>query len=81
MFQDIASMHMINDSVIMSIPSIRYIKGGLIFGEIDNIHSFSHSGKLLAFAGLGSSVYQSGNLQAKRSHGQNEVPECLDMHL
>ena len=54
-----------NDSVIMTIPGIGYINGGMILGEIGDIHRFSNPNKLLAFAGLDPSVYQSGNLQAK----------------
>lgn len=48
-----------NDSVIMTIPSIGYINGGMILGEIGDIHR--------AFAGLDPSVYQSGNFQAKKT--------------
>ena len=57
-----------NDSVIMTIPSIGYINGGMILGEIGDIHRFSNPNKLLAFAGLDSSVYQSGDFQAKKTH-------------
>ena len=56
-----------NDSVIMTIPGIGYINGGMILGEIGDIHRFSSPNKLLAFAGLDPSVYQSGNFQAKRT--------------
>ena len=56
------------DSVIMTIPGIGYINGGMILGEIGDIHRFSNSSKLLAFAGLDPSVYQSGNYAAKRTH-------------
>ena len=52
------------DSVIMSIPGIGYINGGIILGEIGDIRRFSSPGKLLAFAGLDPSVYQSGNFVA-----------------
>lgn len=54
-----------HDFVIMTIPGIGYINGGMILGEIGDIHSFSSPGKLLAYAGLDPSVYQSGNFQAK----------------
>lgn len=54
-----------NDSVIMTIPGISYINGGMILGEIGDIHRFFNPNKLLAFAGLDPSVYQSGNFQAK----------------
>ena len=56
-----------NDSVIMTIPGIDYINGGMILGEIGDIHRFSSPSKLLAFAGLDPSVYQSGNYSAKRT--------------
>jgi transposase len=49
------------DSVIMTIPGIGYINGGMILGEIGDIHRFSTPCKLLAFAGLDPSVYQLGN--------------------
>lgn len=55
------------DSVIMSIPGIGYINGGMILGEIGDIKRFNDSSKLLAFAGLDPSVYQSGNYQAKKT--------------
>lgn len=56
-----------NDSVIMTIPGIGYINGGMILGEIGDIHRFSNPNKLLAYAGLDPSVYQSGNFQAKKT--------------
>ncbi len=62
---DIMRFH---DSVIMTIPGIGYINGGMILGEIGDIHRFSNPGKLLAFAGLDPTVYQSGNFQVKRTH-------------
>ena len=56
-----------NDSVIISIPGIGYINGGMILGEIGDIHRFSNPSKLLAFAGLDPSVYQSGNFKAQKT--------------
>ena len=56
-----------NNSVIMTIPGIGYINGGMILGEIGNIHRFSTPNKLLAFAGLDPAVYQSGNHTAKHT--------------
>ena len=41
-----------NDSVIMTIPGIGYINGGMILGEIGDIHRFSSPNKPLAYAGL-----------------------------
>ena len=54
-------------SVIMTIPGIGFINGGMILGEIGDIHRFSEPMKLLAFAGLDPSVHQSGNFQAQRT--------------
>ena len=54
-------------SVIMTIPGIGFINGGMILGEIGDIHRFSEPKKLLAFAGLDPSVHQSGNFQAQRT--------------
>jgi transposase len=56
-----------NDSVIMTIPGIGYINGGMILGEIGNISRFSNPSKLLAFTGLDPYVYQSGNFSAKHT--------------
>lgn len=55
-------------SVIMSIPGIGSTNGVMIPGEIDDIHRFSTPGKLLAFAGLDPSVYQSGNFHSKNTY-------------
>lgn len=65
-----AEMHEImdfHDSVIMTIPGIGYVNGGIILGEIGDIHRFSSPTKLLAYAGLDPVVYQSGNFNASRT--------------
>ena len=64
---EMADIMKFNDSVIMTIPGIGYINGGMILGEIGNIRRFSNPSKLLAFAGLDPSVYQSGNFSAKHT--------------
>ena len=56
-----------HDSVIMTIPGIGYVNGGIILGEIGDIHRFSSPTKLLAYAGLDPVVYQSGNFNATRT--------------
>lgn len=63
---DIMKLH---DSVIMTIPGVGFINDGMILGEIGDIYRFSTPGKLLAFAELDPSVYQSGNFQAN-------IPAC-----
>ena len=54
-------------SVLFTIPGIGIVYGGIILGEIGDIHRFSSPNKVLAFAGLDPTVYQSGNFQAKRT--------------
>ena len=54
-------------SVLMTVPGIGFVNGGIILGEIGDIHHFSEPKKLLAFAGLDPSVHQSGNFQAQRT--------------
>ena len=50
--------------VILSIPGIGEITGAMILGEIVNINKFSSDYKLLAFAWLDPSVYQSNLYKA-----------------
>lgn len=56
-----------HNSVIMTIPVLSYINDGMILGEIGNIHRFPGPSKLLAFAGLDTSVCQSSNYRARQS--------------
>ncbi len=65
------------DSVIMTIPGIGAINGGMILGEISDIRRFSNPSKLLAFAGLDPSVYQSGNFSAKRTRMSKRGSKAL----
>ena len=51
---------------IMSIPGISYINGALILSEIGDINNFESADKLLAYAGLDPSVYQSGKYDANQ---------------
>jgi len=53
-----------NCPIILSIPGISYVTGGIILGEIGEISLFQSPTKLLAFAGLDPNVYQSGNYSA-----------------
>ena len=48
------------DSPILSVPGISYTLGAIIVAEIGSIQRFSSPAKLLAFAGLEPSLYQSG---------------------
>lgn len=58
------------DSPIMSIPGIGYDMGALIIGEIGDFSRFENADKLLAYAGMSPSTYQSGQLQ--NSHPRME---------
>lgn len=58
---EIANLVTCLHSVLITIPGIGTVIGGMILGEIGDIHRFSTPGKLLAFAGLDPTVYQSGN--------------------
>lgn len=65
------------DSVIMTIPGIGYVNSDMILGEIGDIHRFSNPNKLLAFAGLDPSVYQSGNFEAKHTRMSKRGSKAL----
>jgi transposase len=55
------------NSPIISIPGISYTTGAMILAEIGNIENFRNPAKLLAFAGLDPSLYQSGKFNADRT--------------
>lgn len=55
------------NSLIMTIPGIGFINGGMILGEIGDITRFSNPSKVLAFSGLDPAVYQSGNFNASHT--------------
>ena len=70
-----------NDSVIMTIPGIGYINGGMILGEIGDIHRFSKPRQLLAYAGLDPSVKQSGNFNASHTRMSKRGSKVLRFAL
>lgn len=55
------------DSVIMTVPGIGKLNGAMILGEIGDIKRFSHSSKLLAYAGLDPVIRQSGKFNARKT--------------
>ena len=65
--QQIETIMVSLDFVIMTIPGIGYLDGAMILGEIGDIHRFDHPKKLLALAGLDPMVRQSGKFKAKRT--------------
>jgi hypothetical protein len=60
---------------------IGYINGGIILGEIGDIHRFSRPGKLLAYAGLDPVVYQSGKFTATRTRMSKRGSRALRFAL
>lgn len=55
------------DSPLITIPGISYTLAAIILAEIGDINRFSSPAKLLAFAGLEPSTYQSGNFTASNT--------------
>lgn len=56
------------NSPILSIPSINYRMGAMIIAEIGDFNRFDSPDKILAYAGLSPSTYQSGQLDFSYSH-------------
>ena len=54
-------------SPLMSVPGISYRMAAVIIAETENFEGFSHAEKVLAYAGLEPSVYQSGQLTSTRA--------------
>jgi len=52
------------DSPVLTIPGVGYILGAIILAEVGNIENFDSPAKLLKFAGLEPSVYESGKYKA-----------------
>jgi transposase len=56
------------NSPILSIPGINYRMGAMIIAEIGDFERFDTPDKILAYAGLSPSTYQSGQLDSAYSH-------------
>lgn len=55
------------DTPLMTVPGIGYTIAAIILAEIGDINSFSSPSKLLAFAGMEPSTYQSGKYNASNT--------------
>ena len=55
------------DSPILSIPGISHFSGTSILAEIGNIDNFNSAAKIIKFAGVSPSGYESGTFSAKHS--------------
>jgi len=53
---------------ITSIPGIGPVTGAAILGEIGDVHRFPSADKLVAYAGIDPTVYQTGQFQASQAH-------------
>jgi transposase len=71
------------DSPIVTIPGISYTLGAIILAEIGDINNFATPAKLLAYAGLDPSCYQSGKFTATNTpmvkHGSRYLRYALMM--
>lgn len=56
------------NSPILSIPGINYRMGAMIIAEVGDFSRFETPDKILAYAGLSPSTYQSGQLDSAYSH-------------
>ena len=56
------------NSPILTIPGISYRMGAMIIAEIGDFDNFNSPNKILAYAGLSPSTYQSGQLTSSCSH-------------
>lgn len=55
-------------SPILTIPGINYRMGAMIIAEIGDFNRFDSPDKILAYAGMSPSTYQSGQLESSYSH-------------
>jgi transposase len=64
-------------SPILTIPGISYRLGAMILAEIGDCSRFDSADKLLAYAGLSPSTYQSGQLNSTYSHMEKRGSKYL----
>ena len=64
-------------SPILSIPGINYRMGAMIIAEIGDFNRFETPDKILAYAGLSPSTYQSGQLDSAYSHMEKRGSKYL----
>ncbi len=53
---------------LLTIPGIKYRMGAMIIAEIGDFSRFDSPDKILAYAGISPSTYQSGQLESSHSH-------------
>ena len=65
------------NSPIATIPGINLRMGAMILAEIGDINRFSNPNKLLAYAGLSPTTYQSGNFESTHSRMEKRGSKYL----
>ena len=65
------------NSPITTIPGINLRMGAMILAEIGDINRFSNPNKLLAYAGLSPTTYQSGNFESTHSRMEKRGSKYL----
>lgn len=65
------------NSPILTIPGISYAMGSMIVAEIGDFKRFDSPDKLLAYAGLSPSTYQSGKLESTHAHMEKRGSKYL----
>ena len=65
------------DSPILTIPGISYAMGSMIVAEVGDFNRFDSPDKLLAYAGLSPSTYQSGKLESTHAHMEKRGSKYL----
>lgn len=60
-------------SPILTIPGINYRMGSMIIAEIGDFSRFDSPDKILAYAGLSPSTYQSGQFESSYSHATKKL--------
>lgn len=69
------------NSPILSIPGINYRMGAMIIAEVGDFSRFDSPDKILAYAGLSPSTYQSGQLDSSYSHMEKRGSRYLRFAL
>ncbi len=65
------------DSPIMTIPGINYRTGAMILAEVGDFSRFNNADRILAYAGLSPSTYQSGQLDSSHAHMEKRGSKYL----
>lgn len=68
-------------SPILTIPGISYRMGAMIIAEIGDFSRFDSPDKILAYAGISPSTYQSGQLESSYSHMEKRGSRYLRFAL